>query len=414
MVDHQFSTPLRLASLRALIATVCLVWVCFLTSPSAERQRGTAPFEVDDGRQWFEPGAERKAASSAILRGAMAAAFNQPYAEGILSTVIQWQPGSDAANQAHEMLSRIYVRTGQYRRFIENLDRWAVSFPNRSEVQKEKSDGEQFRGLPDQRNSERRAMTLPHDPGDDWSVPITINGKPAKYLLDTGAWLSVMTESEAKRLGLRIRSGSGTLSESSGKGIVVRTAIARVVVIGAMQFQDVSFAVLPGDGEGGILGMPIILALGKVNWSNRGTWELAARSESGGGTSRNVVFSANRLLLATSVSGTRVFGALDTGAGDTDLNEHFAMQFPDVVKSGTKQSRDITGVGGTVSVASVTVPEVVFQIGATPAVLRPAHVTLQRIAALGGSCCIGNIGRDLLAQTGEFTLDLSSMVLNLR
>src|SRR5687768_8679831 len=137
---------------RTLLTAVAVAWTCLAPSSSAQRANDIARFEVDDGRQWFEPGAELKAASSAIRRGAMAAAFNQPYAEGILKTVIQWQPGSNAANQAHELLSRIYVRTGQYARFIENLDRWAVSFPNRSEMQKEKADGELFRGLPDQRN----------------------------------------------------------------------------------------------------------------------------------------------------------------------------------------------------------------------------------------------------------------------
>jgi hypothetical protein len=65
-------------------------------------------------------------------------------------------------------------------------------------------------------------------------------------------------------------------------------------------------------------------------------------------------------------------------------------------------------------VASITVPEVPFQIGPTRVVLRPAHITLQRTAAIGGSCCIGNIGLDLLAQTGEFTLDLSAMILRLQ
>ena len=400
--------------LRSLATAFAVACICLTASPSAERQPNAPRFEVDDGRQWFEAGAELNAASSAIRRGAMAAAFNQPYAEGILKTVIQWQSGSDAASQAHELLSRIYLRTGQYSRLIENLDRWAASFPNSNELQKEKADVEQFRGLPDQRNGQSRATTLDHESGDDWSVPITINGKPARYLLDTGAWLSVMTESEAKRLGLPIRSGSATLSESSGKGVKVRTTIARNVTIGAVQFQDVSFAVLAGEGEGGILGMPIILALGQVKWSNRGTWELAGPSQSGAGSSRNVVFSANRLLLATSVSGTRVFGALDTGAIDTDLNENFSIQFPDLVKAGTRQSRDISGLGGTASVASVAVPEVLFQIDTTRAVLRPAHVTLQRTAALGGTCCIGNIGRDLLAQTGEFKLNLSDMTLRLR
>jgi hypothetical protein len=65
------------------------------------------------------------------------------------------------------------LRSGQYTRLIANLDQWAASFPNRPEVQDEKVDVEQFRGLPDQRNSAPRVSTLPHDV-DDWSVPALI------------------------------------------------------------------------------------------------------------------------------------------------------------------------------------------------------------------------------------------------
>jgi predicted aspartyl protease len=253
-------------------------------------------------------------------------------------------------------------------------------------------------------------------------VPISINGKAATYLLDTGAWVSVMTESEAMRLGLEVRAGSGTLGDPSGKGVSARTAVAQDVRIGAMRLKHVSFAVLPNEepwnsmppGKGGILGMPIWLAVGHVKWSKRGTWELGGPSEPINRTSRNVVFSENRLLLATNVSGTRAFGILDTGADSTDLNENFSEQFATLLQNGSRHTRDITGLGGTTSVASITVPEVAFQIGATRVVLRPAHVTLQRTAAIGGTCCIGNIGRDVLAQTSEFALDFSAMVLQLK
>jgi predicted aspartyl protease len=312
------------------------------------------------------------------------------------------------------------LRTGQYKRLIDNLYQWAASFPNRPEVQEEKADVEQFRGLPDQRNSQRRVLTVRHDPGD-WSIPVSINGKSATYLLDTGAWISVMTESEATRLGLEIRAGPSVLGDPSGKGVTVRTAVARDVRLGAMRFQQVSFAILPNQepwssippGEGGILGMPILLAVRHVKWSDSGTWELGGRSGAVDRSSRNLVFSENRLLLTTSVSGTRVFGIVDTGANTTDLNENFAKEFPALIQNGPRGTRDITGLGGTTSISSIVLPEVLFQIDSTRVVLRPAHVTLQRTAAIGGTCCIGNIGRDVLGQTGKFVLDLSAMTLKL-
>lgn len=262
-----------------MLAAIAFALGC-LTVPSSGQTRNDIPrYDLDDGRQWLESGAELNANSSMLLRGAAAAAFNEPSAERLLRSVIQSQPGSDAANQAHELLSRIYLRSGQYRRLIENLDRWATSFPNRTEMQSEKADVEQFRGLPDQRNGEKRVSILAHDPGDDWSVPLSINGKSATYLLDTGAWLSAMTESEATRLGLEIRAGSGTLGDPSGKGVTVRTAVAKDVRLGAMRFQQVSFAILPNEGpwgsmspgKGGILGMPLVLAVDKLSGRTAGS-----------------------------------------------------------------------------------------------------------------------------------------------
>jgi len=410
--------------LRCRFAATALVFACFIVLTSGQSGDGAQRYDLDDGRQWLESGADLTTSSPALLRGAVATAFNEmATAESLLRGVIQSDPRSDAASQAHELLSRIYLRSGQYKRLIENLDRWAKSFPNRREVQNERADVEQFRGLPDQINGPRRGSTLPHDAGDDFSVPFLINGKSATYLLDTGAWVSVMTELEAARLGLAIRAGTGTLGDPSGKGVKVRTAVAKEVTLGSMRFRNVSFAILPNDepwksmppGHGGILGMPVLLAVGRVQWSNGGTWKLGGRPEPRDGGSRNVVFSENHLLLAANVSGNRVFGTLDTGAVTTDLNNNFATQFAALIqRSGTKETRDITGLGGTVSVDAVTLPEIVFDISGVQAALRPAAVTLQRTSAIGGNCCVGNFGRDLLTQTGEFTLDLSAMTLHLQ
>jgi predicted aspartyl protease len=393
------------------LVVATLICLCIVAPASGQRGAPAPNLAIDDGRQWFEPGAEAST-GSAVRKGALATAFNEGTAEKILLGVIRAAPRSEEASQAHELLSRIYLRSGQYAHATENLDRWAESFPNRREVLSEKSDIEQFRGLPDQHNGPVRVLTLSHD-ADDWSLPVSIDGKSASYLFDSGAWISVMSDAEAMRLGLTIRAGSGRIGDSSGTGFRARTAVAREIRLGAMRFQNVSFAVVPNKEPFGILGMPIWAAVRHVRWSNRGTWELGGRGASVDRGSRNVVFSGNHLLLATSVSGMRVFGNLDTGAIDTDLNANFSDQFPALIQQGTKETRAITGLGGTASFDSVTVPEVPFQIGSTRVVLRPAHVTLQRNGGTGGNCCVGNIGLDILAQTGEFELDLSAMVLRL-
>ena len=129
----------------------------------------------------------------------------------------------------------------------------------------------------------------------------------------------------------------------------------------------------------------------------------------------NLVFYENRVLVAVTVYDQRVFLTLDTGAETTDLNANFARQFTTQVESvATKDTTSVTGAGGSALIGSLTLPEVTFAIGGSPVALRPAHVTMQQNPALGGRCCVGNIGLDLLLQTGEVTIDFSTMAVRLR
>jgi hypothetical protein len=54
-------------------------------------------------------------------------------------------------------------------------------------------------------------------------------------------------------------------------------------------------------------------------------------------------------------------------------------------------------------------PEVIFRIAATDVRLAPASVLLHRIAAGGGECCVGNAGHDLPTQGQGFSVDFSTM-----
>jgi len=378
---------------------------------------------LDDGRQWLDGRATPSSTSPDLLRAAAANALNQVAAsESLLQRVIKAGPKSDSARRAHMLLSRLYLRQGQYQRLIANLDEWARQFPGGADIKDERAAMEQFRGLPDQITVARGLSNLSHGPDRDFAAPATINGKPVEYLLDTGAWLSVLTEAEAKRLGMVIREGAGFLSDPSGKGTKIRTAVASDLSLGAMSFRNVSFAILPDVepfrsmpvGRGGILGIPILLEAGCVRWVKGGTWELGCATGSSR-DSANLVFFENQLLVAATVSGTSVFGVLDTGAETTDLNANFARQFADALaRNGVKDTTTIAGVGGTTATESVTLPTLDFDIGGTQVALRPAHVTMQRTSALGGKCCVGNIGLDLLLQTGALTIDFRTMTIRLR
>jgi hypothetical protein len=232
-----------------------------------------------------------------------------------------------------------------------------------------------------------------------------------------------MTISEAKRLGLTIREGTGLIAESSGKGVKIRTAVAKNLSVGSMVFKNVSFAILPDvepwqsmpPGRGGIIGIPVLLQLGCIRWIKGGGWESGCRDRGNGSDTANMVFFGNHLLVASTDSNRQAFMTLDTGAETTDLNANFAAEFAREIQDvGTKDTTSVSGVGGTAVIDSVTLPKLDFDIGGKSATLRAARVTMQENPALGGRCCVGNIGLDLLLQRGAVTIDFSEMTLRVR
>lgn len=367
--------------------------------------------------QWFELRSAVGDRSPSLMRAAVATAFNDPdSAERLLRDVIRSAPASDAADDAYAMLLQIYRRSGQYRRWLTSYRQWVAAIPESARARAEEDDAKKLVGVPDQVNGRPRRAVLRHDSGD-LTIPVSVEGKADDFLFDTGAWTSVMTERRAARLGLRIDGTRGVISGSSGQSTGFRWAIAKEVDIGGTRFRNVSFAVIEGtepiaDLDAGVVGMPILLALGVIRWSPDGAVEIGSPAPRVR-TDANLVFDRNRLLLRTRVFGRDVLTTLDTGASTTDLNANFADTFPQAVQGAKKGTTDITGVGGTQTFDSLEIPEVIFGIGPGEVLLRPATITLQRIGVIGGECCVGNAGQDLLKQAAGFTIDFSTMTLRL-
>ena len=118
--------------------------------------------------------------------------------------------------------------------------------------------------------------------------------------------------------------------------------------------------------------------------------------------------------MKSEVLGRPVLMTLDTGANTTDLNENFATQFRSLVEQGKRTSQEITGVGGTRTYDAIELPEVGFTIGSKNVYLRPAKITWQRITGIGGDCCVGNAGLDLLLKSSGLTIDLATMTVRLQ
>src|SRR5205823_4392266 len=154
-------------------------------------------------RQWFKlrEAIQGGAAAPGLYRGAVALAFNRTQeAEKDLREVIRSAPDSDDAAEAHGLLMYLYMRAGLSRHALSLFD---DADPNLPSAKAARAWFGALSQSPEQSVSRKRHSKLRYAMKEGHLfVPLSIDARRANYFLDTGANYSMLTESEARRLGL--------------------------------------------------------------------------------------------------------------------------------------------------------------------------------------------------------------------
>jgi len=253
-------------------------------------------------------------------------------------------------------------------------------------------------------------------------VPVVINGKTVNHLLDTGASGPVVAESEAKWLGLKLYKVNQTGTDGgTGRDFPIHyLGVAQELSLAGVTLRNVSFTVFPDDmpffadipqGERGIIGLPVILALEGMRWDTDGNFEAGSWPEPKDGAKSNLCFEECRVVADVGYDGNRLIFGLDTGAVASGLYFRFRDQFPSLVSSsGTKTSLTDGGVTGNLGYDAIVLSQLKLSVGGFETLLRPAPVSLQTNVGSGHH---GNLGLDLLNQARSVMINFRSMRLTL-
>jgi predicted aspartyl protease len=374
-----------------------------------------------DQRRWNELRLAAQETHAVFYRAVAAAVYNESEAEPLFKQVIKDEPASEHAYEAYSWLANIYQKSGRYHSLaVIRQEQWKA-FPEKEATSSQKKEDAPFMSLPDQVNGPRMAAAIHHD-GHSLPAPAVINGKRTEFFFDNGADLSCISEQEAKRLGM-IFSGSVGAMETMTNSVGFRMATAKNVTIGKMHFENVSFAVFPDNqppmslvslSHRGIIGLPLMVAIGTFQWNANGTLIIGENSESFLPDRSNLIFDAgDHVVLQAKFQGEKIWTSLDSGASTTDIYAPFSQEFSGYLKEhGRVGNNEIQGVGGTENYDSIDVPELVLQINNKDLALRPAHVMTKRQDHR--DWIFANIGKDLFMQTGGFDLDFGAMQLTLK
>jgi predicted aspartyl protease len=266
---------------------------------------------------------------------------------------------------------------------------------------------------------EETAVQAEFNPLGSWNVPVEVNGHKGTWIFDTGANWSTVSESEAAEMGLALRETNTYVKGSTGKKNPLRVAIAGDLRFGNAHLRNVVFLVLSDKALyvgplkyqiRGILGIPVLRALGRVSMSAKGVVRIEAKGASAEGEP-NLFLDGWDLIVDVRHGDRRLEMNLDTGANATSLNpsSRDALK-PDEIAS-LKSERDKTaGAGGVMTRKTQVLPTFRLDILGRTEELTKVTVVGQQPTG-DKSYRDGTLGMDALMS--GFTLDFRAMQLRL-
>jgi hypothetical protein len=270
---------------------------------------------------------------------------------------------------------------------------------------------------------DRKQVTLKWRPNKLGLIEIPLKTKTSTLgiAFDTRAHISTVTQSFAKKLGLKILDVS--FEESSGiTGIKFKSGlgVADSLYIGDILIQNAVFQVLPDEQLhfpsldytlDGILGFQVIAQFKEVHIFRGGEFTILPTSTPS--QLNNLAFDGSTTVISAVCDNDTISFHLDTGATGTELYGNYFKRFKTrIMSNGRLETVESGGVGGSIETQVYILPEVTFEIGGKKIELK--EIAVRTESAFKGQRYNGNIGQDIIKQFDEMILNFESMYLDFK
>lgn len=371
------------------------------------------------------------AAGLDFYRGWVSSAFNRP---NDAATQLRRYLASDAARAdethrraAEQLLGDVLVREYRYGDAADLYARVAAATADstRGDMENNAAVFAALRDAPAQSVAFAGDVDVPltRDRAGLMNVPVSAGGKEEKFVFDTGANLSTVGETVARELGFRIIDRRISVGTATGANASARLAIAPELKLGAATVRNVVFLVLPdsslafpqiGYAIRGIVGHPVIAALGEITLTRDGHLRAAARpTVAASSAEANLCIDGLDNLVRGRIGGQTLLFGLDTGARNSQLFPPYYRRNRAAVDSGRAATIQLGGAAGLRTLNVRYVGPVTVTIGGAAATLPQVAVATET-SGQRSDYADGDIGQDVIAQFAEMTLDYRAMQLRFK
>ncbi len=269
------------------------------------------------------------------------------------------------------------------------------------------------------RIDESFTMNRTRDDAGILTVPARFGDETVPCVFDTGASYSVLTSSLAKSLGLTLSETTIPVDAITGGEVAARLAVVPEFRLGSavvknavfLVFEDRDLYIAPLKLQiRGIVGFPVIAALGRLTFHRNGDIEIGGAS-SGATGEPNLYLEERTPLVAAAIDGKALLFALDSGATQSVLfAPYYKMHRAEF--SGKPVPQDSTGAGGTRANLAFYKESLELRFGEKAARLSHVPVYTEKLGT-SHDFFYGNLGQDVLKQFERYTLDFKNMRLEL-
>jgi predicted aspartyl protease len=335
------------------------------------------------------------------------------------------------AAEALRTLAGDYFKVGRYADasdvYSDLLEHFFANFETaeRRAIGDNRQTFELLRGAPPQTVSGGRSFSVPieRNPIGDLDVPLQVGDAKQWWIFDTGANISTITLSTAKRLGLAISKGHArTQGGATGAEVPLWTAVIPQLTFGEAILRNV-VALVTDDkaldialGENGhyqiqgILGYPVLVALGSFTVTGD-EMAVSANSQRSPRSTRLYVEELTPLVMAT-VNGRDLLFGFDTGSSSAEFTAQYLREFPRQFASLKTTEMRFGGAGGERVLPVYHLPQVELALGSATTQLKNVPVLARGRGVDPLDRVFGNLGQGLLNQFRTYIIDFSDMRLS--
>lgn len=252
-------------------------------------------------------------------------------------------------------------------------------------------------------------------------IPVSCHDSTYQSIFDTGANISCITTSYARRLGIRILDVSYSVNTATGIKVKSALGIADSLRIGNIILRNVVFQVMPEEvlsfptlhfSINIIIGAPVISQLKEVHIFRNGRMTIPLQPTASG--LRNLALDGLDPVVSCIAEGDTLCFKFDSGALVTDLSDTYFNKYKKHIQAhGREKTIRVGGAGGSEDNKTYTLDSLHLLVGTKTATLSDLAVHIDP-GPQSGRKFYGNLGQDLVSKFDELILNFDSMYIDFR